>query len=320
MEGAPVCEPCAETRRASERARYAKARAEGKLYGGRKVETRRRIGRERSRERDETRRAAGLCTGCGRHPPVEGGASCESCREVRRAAERALYASRRAAGLPSVNIRFCTGFLKRDRIEAFARHRLGLKRWHSVVGLRADEPRRVQRMRAKYKKADLATAMEEAFAAGRGRLPAQDQAELHPVLGGVVVGSPRYACRRGSSRGAARATSARPRATSGRRPPPARAPPRASPDRVGRTRRSRSRPRPPDGAPHRSPRPAPAPPRRAPTTDGPPRSTACPTPGREGISGGKSSAVGILQGIESERPLPEAPGSSRTEPPAPHSS
>ena len=50
--------------------------------------------------------------------------------------------------MPSVSIRFCTGFLKRDRIEAFARHRLGLKHWHSVVGLRADEPRRVQRMRA----------------------------------------------------------------------------------------------------------------------------------------------------------------------------
>ena len=97
--GCTVCEPCAETRRARERARYAKARAEGKPYGGRKVETRRRIGRERSRKRDETRRAAGLCTGCGKHPPVEGGASCESCRAARRAAERALYASRRAAGL-----------------------------------------------------------------------------------------------------------------------------------------------------------------------------------------------------------------------------
>ena len=93
------CEPCGEVRRAEERARYAKAKAEGKLYGGRKVETRRRIGRERSRRRDAARRAAGLCMSCGRHPPVEGGASCEPCREARRAAERALYASRRAAGL-----------------------------------------------------------------------------------------------------------------------------------------------------------------------------------------------------------------------------
>ena len=50
--------------------------------------------------------------------------------------------------VPSVGIRFCSGFLKRDRIESFARHRLGLKRWHSVIGLRADEQRRVLRMRA----------------------------------------------------------------------------------------------------------------------------------------------------------------------------
>ena len=95
LGGRTTCEPFAEARRA----RYAKAKAEGKLYGGRKVETRRRIGRERSRRRDEARHAAGLCTGCGRHPPVEGGATCESCREATRAAERALYASRRSAGL-----------------------------------------------------------------------------------------------------------------------------------------------------------------------------------------------------------------------------
>ena len=97
--GRTVCGPCGETRRTSERARYAKAKAEGKLYGGRKVETKRRIGRERSRKRDEARRAAGLCTECGKHPPADGGASCESCRAARRAAERALYAARRAAGL-----------------------------------------------------------------------------------------------------------------------------------------------------------------------------------------------------------------------------
>ena len=50
--------------------------------------------------------------------------------------------------VPSQQLRYCTGFLKRDWIEAFARHRLGLKRWHSVIGLRADEQRRVLRMRA----------------------------------------------------------------------------------------------------------------------------------------------------------------------------
>ena len=50
--------------------------------------------------------------------------------------------------VPCVGIRFCSGDLKRDRIESYARHRLGLKRWHSVIGLRADEQRRVLRMRA----------------------------------------------------------------------------------------------------------------------------------------------------------------------------
>ena len=51
--------------------------------------------------------------------------------------------------VPNVTLRFCSGDLKRDRIEAIARHHLGLKRWHSVIGLRADEPRRVCRMRAR---------------------------------------------------------------------------------------------------------------------------------------------------------------------------
>ena len=50
--------------------------------------------------------------------------------------------------VPNVTLRACSGTLKRDRIESYARHWLGLKRWHSVIGLRADEPRRVWRMRA----------------------------------------------------------------------------------------------------------------------------------------------------------------------------
>ena len=50
--------------------------------------------------------------------------------------------------VPNPTLRACSGTLKRDRIESYARHRLGLKRWHSVIGLRADEQRRVLRMRA----------------------------------------------------------------------------------------------------------------------------------------------------------------------------
>ena len=51
--------------------------------------------------------------------------------------------------VPNPTMRACTHFLKRDRIESFARHHLGLKRWHAVIGLRADEQRRVLRMRAR---------------------------------------------------------------------------------------------------------------------------------------------------------------------------
>ena len=97
-EGFALCEPCNEKRRARERARYARAMSQGKLYGGRPVETRRRIGRERSRKRDEARRAAGLCTSCGTRPPVERGSTCEPCRIARRESEQLTYAARRAAG------------------------------------------------------------------------------------------------------------------------------------------------------------------------------------------------------------------------------
>ena len=94
-----LCAPCGEERRAAQRARYARGKAEGKLYGGRKVETRRRIGRERSAKRRAARLAAGLCTSCGERPSAEDGTRCEPCREARRAFERERYAARRAAGL-----------------------------------------------------------------------------------------------------------------------------------------------------------------------------------------------------------------------------
>ena len=35
--------------------------------------------------------------------------------------------------------------INRDLIESYARNWLCLKHWHSVIGLRADEPRRVWR-------------------------------------------------------------------------------------------------------------------------------------------------------------------------------
>ena len=97
--GRAVCEPCGEEQRAAARARYAKGKAEGKLYGGRKVETRRRMGREKSARRRAARLAAGLCTGCGKRPAAGDGTTCEPCREARRAFERERYAARRAEGL-----------------------------------------------------------------------------------------------------------------------------------------------------------------------------------------------------------------------------
>ena len=93
-----LCQSCAEKRRKAERARYAKAKAAGKLYGGKDAERCRRIARGRSRRRDQARKAAGQCTRCGKQHPVECGAVCEPCREMRRISERVQYAKRRVAG------------------------------------------------------------------------------------------------------------------------------------------------------------------------------------------------------------------------------
>ena len=59
------------------------------------------------------------------------------------------YAARieRKGFLPNQKMRFCSSFMKRDRIDTIARYWLGLKRWHSGIGLRADERRRVIWMR-----------------------------------------------------------------------------------------------------------------------------------------------------------------------------
>ena len=93
-----LCEPCGEKRRAAERARYARGKAAGKLYGGKNPEMCRRIAREKSKQRFHARLDARLCTRCGHRPLVEGGTTCEPCSDVRRAAEREQYAARRTAG------------------------------------------------------------------------------------------------------------------------------------------------------------------------------------------------------------------------------
>ena len=73
-----VCEDCGEKRREADRARYAAGKAAGKLYGGRDPDA----------KRQHDRRDAGLCTRCGRLPPVEGGTTCELCRMARRPSAR----------------------------------------------------------------------------------------------------------------------------------------------------------------------------------------------------------------------------------------
>ena len=93
------CEPCLEKRREADRAKYAAAKAAGKLYGGADPSAKRRAGRAKSKRRQKVRREAGLCIRCGQRPPAEGGTTCAPCREKRQAAERRQYAGRRAAGL-----------------------------------------------------------------------------------------------------------------------------------------------------------------------------------------------------------------------------
>ena len=93
-----LCRSCGDKKRKAERVRYARGKAEGRLYGGRDPKARRKIGRERSRKCFRAYRDAGLCTRCGRRSPVEDSATCQVCRDARQAAEREQYAARRAEG------------------------------------------------------------------------------------------------------------------------------------------------------------------------------------------------------------------------------
>ena len=94
-----LCQRCGDKRRKAERARCAKARAAGILYGGRDAERCRRSASDRSKRRDRARREVGLCTRCGKQQPVKGGTVCEPCRVARRDREREQYATQRAARL-----------------------------------------------------------------------------------------------------------------------------------------------------------------------------------------------------------------------------
>ena len=97
--GLKLCHGCNEKRRAAERIRRHKARAEGNQYGGRDPDRCRRADRAADRRRRRAWRDAGLCTSCGRERPAAGRSVCEPCGDDARAAARTRYAARRAARL-----------------------------------------------------------------------------------------------------------------------------------------------------------------------------------------------------------------------------
>ena len=96
--GRGVCDPCGAKRNKASRARDARLRAEGKPR--RDPDRMRSYERKRSRREIAARSAEGLCTRCGKADAVPDRASCKSCLEKRRAADRARYARGKAAGLP----------------------------------------------------------------------------------------------------------------------------------------------------------------------------------------------------------------------------
>ena len=87
-----LCRPCGEKRRRAERARHAKAKAAGILYGGRDAERCRRSARDRSKQRNRARRDAGICTRCGTNPPLEGGTVWTLLTKVATSCDRILIA------------------------------------------------------------------------------------------------------------------------------------------------------------------------------------------------------------------------------------
>ena len=93
-----LCANCGERQRRRDREHYARARRQGRLYGGRNADSKRRTARRRTRKRQQSRRESSLCLRCGKLPPVEAGSSCAPCLENRRLADRQTYSERRSLG------------------------------------------------------------------------------------------------------------------------------------------------------------------------------------------------------------------------------
>ncbi len=93
-----LCAECGERRRRADRARYARAKASGALYGGKRAEAKRRNARAGSKRRYHERHAAGACVRCGVRPPTEGSSRCEPCRSRRNDGDKQRWAARRFDG------------------------------------------------------------------------------------------------------------------------------------------------------------------------------------------------------------------------------
>ena len=93
-----LCAPCLEKRRAADLARSARLRAEGKPR--RDPERAKRYERERSQRQHAERKAAGICTKCGRAQARPERTTCEPCAEQHRARDRERHARARAEGIP----------------------------------------------------------------------------------------------------------------------------------------------------------------------------------------------------------------------------
>lgn len=144
--GLKVCAGCAKKRRAAEKARRNRARAQGKLYRGRDADRCRRADRAGDRRRRRARQDAGLCTSCGRRRPEDNRSVCEPCREARRALDRRRYAARRTVGrCVRCNQTTVGGLSRCGRCLALEKERVSPER-ESAVSRKRYAGRRAQRI------------------------------------------------------------------------------------------------------------------------------------------------------------------------------
>ena len=97
VPGRTNCEPCADKRRAREKERSARLKAEGKPR--RCPDKAREAGRRHYRKKVETRVARNLCPRCGQAPPAPGRRLCDGCNEKIRERARVRYHEGKQAGL-----------------------------------------------------------------------------------------------------------------------------------------------------------------------------------------------------------------------------